>query len=140
MRRLFAGGLVALTMAVVSAGCDKTPDTPTTPTTPTTTVTETFSGTIGPNGAQTFTFSTSAAGFLTATLKTLSPESAIQVGLALGTFNGVTCQTLIVNDTAVQGLAVTGNATAAGSLCVRIYDARSTVTQQNTFEIVVVHP
>jgi len=60
--------------------------------------------------------------------------------MALGTFNGVSCQHQIANDALNVGQAVTGNASGAGNLCVRIFDARATVTQLNTFEIVVVHP
>ena len=140
MRRLTVGCLVALTVGLVSAGCDNVPNTPTTPTLTPDNITETFAGTIGPNGAQTFTFGTTSSGFLTATLKALAPETDLTVGLAIGTFNGVTCQSVITNDTALAGQAVTGNASAAGTLCVRIYDARQTLTQTNLFEIVVVHP
>jgi hypothetical protein len=140
MRRLTVGCLVALTVGLVSAGCDNVPSTPTTPTVPADNVTETFAGTIGPNGAQTFNFTTSSQGFLTATLTALAPEGDLTVGLAIGTFNGVTCQSIITNDTAAQSTAVSGNASAAGSLCVRIYDARQTLTQTNVFEIVVIHP
>lgn len=139
MRSLTGGVVLAVALGLVAAGCNNNIPTSTTPTTPTTTVTEAFSGTVSPNGAATFFFST-GAGFLTATLKTLNPDSTIQIGLALGTWNGVTCQTTIVNDQATQGQAVSGNASAAGGLCVRIFDANGTVLQPNTFEIVVVHP
>jgi hypothetical protein len=140
MRRLTVGCLVALTVGLVSAGCDNVPSTPTTPTGPAETITETFVGTVGPNGAQTFTFQTTSQGFLTATLTAFAPDTGLTVGLAIGTFNGITCQSIITNDTAQQNATVTGNASAAGSLCVRIYDARQTLTQTNLFEIVVVHP
>jgi len=140
MRRLTVGCLVAVTLGLVSAGCDNVPTTPTVPDVNVDVVTETFAGTIGPNGAQTFTFSTGSSGFLTANLRVFAPETDLTVGLAIGTFNGITCQSIITNDTAVQGQSVAGNASAAGTLCVRISDARATLTQTNAFEIVVIHP
>jgi hypothetical protein len=140
MRRLTVGCLVAVTLGLVSAGCDNVPSTPTAPDLTPDVVTETFAGTIGPNGAQTFTFSTGSSGFLTANLRVFAPETDLTVGLAIGTFNGITCQSIITNDTAVQGQSVAGNASAAGTLCVRISDTRTTLTQTNAFEIVVIHP
>ena len=139
MRRVSVGCLAVLTAALLSGGCDQEINTtPTTPTNPTL-VTETFAGTITPNGAQTFTFAITSAGTLTASLRTFGPDS-ITIGLALGTFNGVSCQHQIANDVLNIGQAVTGSASGAGTLCVRIYDARATVTQLNAFEILVIHP
>src|SRR5262249_9021407 len=75
---------VAFALGTVACGSDTT--TPTTPTTPTT-VTDTFAGTLTPNGGVTQTFTTAASGTITATLTTLAPNSTLIVGLALGTFN-----------------------------------------------------
>src|SRR6187455_2676340 len=98
MRRVSVGCVAVLTAALLSGGCDQEINpTPTTPSTPTPTVTETFAGTITPNGAQTFTFTTTSAGFLTAQLRTFGPDE-ISIGMALGTFNGVSCQHQIAND------------------------------------------
>ena len=129
--------VAALTLA--SAGCDSGETTPTTPTTPAPTVTETFAGTITRNGAATFTFNSVASGLVTATLRSIGPDTTAQVGLALGEWNGVTCTVKLTNDRITTGLAVTGQVNAAGSLCVRIYDVGQ-LTETSTFEIVVVHP
>jgi hypothetical protein len=91
------------------------------------------------NGAVTFQFRASAEGILTATLRSLTPDNTILIGLALGTWNGVTCQVVLANDQATQGIAVTGAVSDAGLLCVRLYDVGQ-VTQPQTFEIVVIHP
>jgi len=129
--------MAVLTLA--SIACDSGENTPTTPTTPGPSVTETFAGTVTQNGAATFTFNTSVSGIVTATLKSIAPVTTAQIGLALGTWNGVTCKVELANDRITAGLAVTGQVNAAGSLCVRVYDVGQ-LTETSTFEIVVVHP
>jgi hypothetical protein len=138
-RRLAVVSAIAL-MALGTTACDSGDDTtPTTPTIPTPNVTETFAGSINVNGAATFTFPTTAAGAVNATLRALTPVSTIQVSLAIGTWNGVNCQVVLNNDRATQGGSITGNVSGAGTLCVRISDIGQ-ITQQTGFEIVVVHP
>ena len=137
MRQLF--GVVLMTaLAAGSAGCDTT-DTPTTPTTPVETITETFSGNLNTNGAQTFNFNTAAAGVVNAKLSSVQPDSNTKVGLALGTWNGITCNVVLANDNATQGITVIGNVSGVGSLCVRVYDVGQ-LTAPITFEVTVVHP
>jgi len=129
--------MAVLTLA--SIACDSGENTPTTPTTPGPSVTETFAGTVTQNGAATFTFNTSVSGIVTATLKSIAPVTTAQIGLALGTWNGVSCTVVLANDRITAGQAVTGQVNAAGSLCVRIYDVGQ-LTETSTFEVVVVHP
>jgi hypothetical protein len=134
-------GFLALTLALTlsAAGCDSG-DTVTTPT-PTPTperVTETFSGTLTINGAVTFNFNSAGAGIVTATLKSLSPAGP-NVGVALGTWNGVICQVVLANDNTAVGTTVTGSVTGTGNLCVRVYDVGQ-LTQAVGFEVVVAHP
>ncbi len=139
MRRLTGSVVLVLSLALAGAGCDpKTTTTPTTPTVPTAPTTESFTGTITVNGAVTFSF-ISLAGYVTATIKTLTPDTDLKIGLALGTWNGVTCQVVLANDAAGQAISVTGAVASASALCVRIYDV-GTLTQPNSFEITVVHP
>lgn len=129
--------MAVLTLA--SMACDSGENTPTTPTTPGPTITETFAGTVTLNGAATFTFNTSVSGVVTATLKSIAPVTTSQVGLALGTWNGVNCAVVLTNDRITAGMTVTGQVNAAGSLCVRLFDVGQ-LTETSTFEIVVVHP
>ena len=137
-RRLAVASAIALTTLGISA-CDGDDTTPTTPTVPVSNTTETFAGSININGAATFTFPTSAAGTVNATLRTITPDSTIQVSLSLGTWNGVNCQVVLNNDRASQGGSITGSVSGAGTLCVRISDIGQ-ITQQTGFEVVVVHP
>ena len=125
---------------VLAAGCNSSNPTlsPTTPTTPTST-TDTFSGTLNPNGAATYPFAVPAAGVVTATLTSITPDSALVIGLSLGTWNGSACQIVLANDKATQGTVVIGSVSGAGNLCVRVYDVGSVVSAES-FQVVVVHP
>ena len=134
--RLFSVVLLAFAMTA----CGDEPETPTAPTAPTT-FTETFSGTLTPNGARTHSFTSQASGTVTATLSALSPDSTVSVGLALGTLNNSgLCQIVLPNDNAVVTSIVSGGVSAIGSLCVRISDVAGTLTQPTNYEIIVVHP
>lgn len=144
MRRLstrFVTSLFAIAIpAFGAAGCnsDTTSTTTTTTTTPSVQITEAFSGTVSVKGAASFNFTATASGTVTAYLKTLTPDTTGLIGLSLGVWNGTTCQAVVSNDAATALVTVTGSATAAGNLCVRIYDiGKLTATQ--TFEITVTH-
>lgn len=137
MRRTCYGTML-LAAALVVAGCDNDIENRT-PTEPAPTTTDTFTGTINVNGAATHTFATVAAGLVTATLQTVTPDPAIQVGLGLGTWNGTNCQITLPKDDAVQGNAVIGQVSGAGTLCARIYDVGK-MTEALTYTLTVVHP
>lgn len=131
--------LPALLAVLAVSGCGDDPfETPTNPN-PAVPVTETFSGTVTPRGAQTHTFSTAASGNVTATLKFLVPDSQVRMGLALGTWNGSSCQLVIAKTDAVESTVITGAVSALGSLCVYIHDVGNLV-QPAGYEIEVVHP
>jgi len=135
MRRL---AVLAFAAALIAAACGSdTPTTPTTPTAPTTI--DTFNGTLLPASGNTFTFITARSGSIQATLTSLGPDSGLTVGLLLGTWNGNACAVQLVKDNAVQGSVIVGAASAAGSLCVRIYDVGN-VTAPVDFQITVNHP
>ena len=136
MRNLTGGVMLAVALALGGAACDSKITGTTTSTTPSTTVTEAFAGSLTAGGGVSFFFSTTSSGFLTATIRSLSPDSTQQVGLALGTWNGLTCNATIINDRAGQGITVSGNVSGAGNLCVRIFDSQGTVTTTTQFEIV----
>jgi hypothetical protein len=140
MRRSFPGVWVVLALVLLGAtGCDDEPEAPTTPSNPTPTVTESFTGALNKNGAQTFPFSASANGQVTATLAELS-SSAVPISIALGNWNGTTCQVVLANDNAIQGTFVTGSMSAAGNLCLRLSDATGNLEGTVTFKVDVVHP
>jgi hypothetical protein len=103
-------------------------------------VTETFTGSLTVNGADTHPFSVTTSGTVRATITRLEPETTALVGFSLGTWNGATCQTIISNDSATQGTSVVGTADREGRLCVRIYDAAGTLPAAQDYEITVVRP
>ncbi len=84
-------------------------------------------------------FLAEASGDVTATLISLAPEEVASIGLSLGTWNGSACQTVIANDTAVQGAVIIGRASIAGNLCLRIYDTGN-IPSLASYEVTVVHP
>ncbi len=142
MRRL-SNQLVAALLAIGiptfgAAGCGKaTPTTPTTTTTtPATSVTESFTGSVSINGAATFNFTATASGSVTATLRSIAPTTNAVLGLGLGVWNGTGCQVVLANDAATASATVTGATTAAGKLCVRVYDVgKLTATQTVTVNV-----
>jgi hypothetical protein len=127
---------VAFALGTVACGGDTT--TTPTPTTPTT-VTDTFAGTLTTNGAASYAFTTALAGTITATLATLTPNSTLVVGIALGTWNGNACQIILSKDSATQNSFIVGQASQANTYCVRIYDVGN-VTDPQTYELQVNHP
>lgn len=139
MHRLTLCALVLLAgMAAAACGSNDDASTPTGPTAPVT-VTVVFTGSLNRQGSNTHPFTTDG-GSVTATLTTVSPDSSAVLGLDLGTWNGASCQTIIVNDRARQGMTVVGGATGSGNLCVRLYDSTGGLTQETSYEVTVVHP
>jgi len=140
MLRGLACGIVLAACAAVAACGDTT--VPTTPTTAT--ITETYSGTLIPASAGTFSFTTLTGGAVTATLTTLGPDATKTVGFSLGTFITVTktCTVIMDNSAATQAFVFNAQTSTLGTYCVRIYDNGSTTTDNvpYTFTITVTHP
>jgi hypothetical protein len=130
--------ILAVALALGAAACGDNTTTAPTPTTPVT-VTDTFAGTLTPNGAASYTFTTATSGTLTATLATLAPNSSLIVGLALGTWSGNACQIILSKDSASQASFIVGQGSQASTFCVRIYDVGN-VVDPATYEIQVNHP
>ena len=133
------GGLALATAVLGTTGCGN--NSTTTPTTPTaTSVTETFEGTVTVNGAATQPFVVQTAGTVQATFTALDPSDA-EVGLSLGTWNGLVCAVgggTLANDKAKVGVTLTGSATATGNYCVRVYDAGALI-QPTAYQLTVTH-
>jgi len=143
MRRWF--GRVLLVPVVVSvAACGQSdPYLPTGPTTPPTVRSDTFSGILTKNSAYTHPFSVSDAGdvsvFLITSADARDPaNNAIPIGVSLGTWNGAACAIVIANDNVAPGSSIIGRATAAGNLCVRVYDV-GFVPVAATYELLIDH-
>jgi hypothetical protein len=122
------------------AACDNGPDL--TPPTPPTPVTETFTGSLSLNGANTHSFATTAAGTVTATITAIDPsDDNTTVGFRLGTWTASTsvCQANFDNTAAVRSSVLTGTTSTPASLCVQMYDAASKLTNTVTYTVTVVH-
>ncbi len=130
-----------LGLALLAAGCGDDDETPTNPTPPVQTFTDTFSGTVGRNGATSHPFpvQSAAGGDVTATLKAVAPDADAVVGMSLGTWNGTACQAIISNDRATVNASLLGRATSTGTLCVRIFDVGALSAPQD-YQVEVVHP
>lgn len=140
MHRRFGFFLVPLTLVVWTAACsDSSTSTPTTPS-QAPTVTDTFAGTVNPNGAHTEFFLVLAAGDITATITDLSGENTV-IGLELGTSaDGINCQHVISNDSARAGTSMVGRASGGpAAFCARLYDTGH-LTDTVDFTLRVVHP
>ena len=139
MRRSICGALLMCSLLAGTAGCgdEDTPTEPTEPERPT--FTETFEQTLTVNGARTHPFAANGSGEIRATLSVLGPASDGRIGLSLGTFNTTgACQVVIANDNATQGTIVVGNAGAAGTFCVRVYDVGQ-LSAPATYTVTVIH-
>jgi hypothetical protein len=126
----------ALILACVAAGCAEDAP-PTTPVDPPVQRDEIFEGSIILNGAATHVFATERAGQATATLTSLSPDSAAIVSFMFGTWNGQYCQVILVKDDATTAQNLVGTA-SQGSFCVRIADI-GRLTAPTDYVITVSH-
>jgi hypothetical protein len=126
-------------LAAGAAGCgDDNTSSNGSNTAPSVMVTETFSGSVAQNSGTTFPFTVGTAGAVTATFKSMSPDTGATMGLALGVWNGASCNVIIANDNAVVNTTVQGQSSAAGSLCVRAYDLGK-LTAPQLVEISITH-
>ena len=128
---------LTLAAALLLAGCgdDTESNTPTAPTP--VAVTESFSGSLNPNGGITHPFAVQQTGSVSATLSVVTPQGTT-IGLSLGTWNGQSCQIILANDNAVQGISIVGTATSTGSFCARVYDVGK-LTSLTDYELSVSH-
>jgi hypothetical protein len=133
----------ALALASMACGNSDTLTTPTNPDTLTIDFTDATNGPLTPNGSQTFQFATLTTGTVNAQLIALNPDGpgGTAVGLSVGIYDTITnCQRVVTKDNAQISTSVTAQATAAGNLCVQIYDATGKLPGPQTFDIRVTHP
>ena len=137
--RSFILRLLLLPLVAAICGCDAAiNDIPTTPTP--VPVTESFTGTITINGAETQNVFTGATGSVTATLTSLGDNPPAKVGFSMGTLAGATCSVVLHNDSAVVTSVLQGTVTSlAGALCIRVYDVGA-LTESVPYTFTVTHP
>jgi hypothetical protein len=144
MHRPLLRGTLCLTLLVSGASaCDRSSNQPPAPTTPTVTeITEPpFGGTLTINGGVSTWFSVTTVGTVSAIINELTPnlpDFSLSIGLALGTWNGTSCQIVLANDNAGVGSGVAGYANGAGTLCARVYDVGK-LTEPVTFIVTIKH-
>ena len=140
LRRIACGILLSAT-AALAGGCG---DTTTGPAPTPVDVTETFTGEVNPAAGATHSFVTLTGGAVTATLTTVGPDAAKNVGFSLGTFNSTlnTCSAVLDNPAALQAFQFKATVSSFGAYCVRVYDNGSTSTDNvpYTFTVTVSHP
>jgi hypothetical protein len=139
----FYRSLLIIPALTAVAACGSNSGVVTAPTPTPTILTETFSGTINHNAAYTHPFSVTDSGTVTVFLITSADASnpdnnAIPLGVSLGTWNGASCALVVTNDNVSPGTSITGQATAAGNLCVRVYDVGFVQGSAN-YELLVDH-
>jgi hypothetical protein len=139
MFRTFVCRLPLLLVLALPAACGDDDPTPIDPTPIPEDTTETFTGSLNPNGGITHPFNAARSGTITATLTSVAPDATVTVGLSLGTWNGASCQIVIANDRATQGTVVIGTGSSLGPFCVRLYDIGS-LAETITYEVQVRHP
>ena len=135
IRMIFFSALILACTA--AAGCGDDDTLPTEPIETPVQISESFTGSITINGAFTHTFVTGRAGQATATLTSLSPDSAAVVSFVFGTWNGQYCQAILFKDDSTTGASLTGNA-SLGAFCVRVADV-GRLTAPTDYSITVSH-
>jgi len=150
MRRWFKRLLLVPLIGLAAACGSNNSSSVTTPTPLPTVLTETFSGTLGKNSAFTHPFTVTDSGtvavFLVSSADPAHPDNnGIPLGVSLGTWNGTSCAIVIAKDNVLPNnidptqATITGSATAAGNLCVRVYDVGFVPSSAN-YELLVDHP
>ena len=128
-----------LLLAVVMSAAACTNPFSTAPSPAGSTTTDTFNGSLAPNGAIVFTFTVTAAGSVGVTLTSVSPSTTSALGLGVGPSSNGTCSVTNSTSSAVAGataqLTVTEN---SGTYCVRVSDA-GTLPTVSTVTVTVSH-
>ena len=137
MRRLLPLGLALSMLAFVAAGCGD--DLTDLEIGPSGTVTETFTGTLNPNGGSTHVFVVSGKGTIAAKLTAVGDDNTRIVGLALGNWTNNACQLAAANDNSFVDSTLAATVSAAGNICARVYDSKG-VPDATSYTLEVVHP
>jgi hypothetical protein len=140
MRSFMVRLVLVVPVLAAMAGCSGTiNDLPTTPDPVITT--DTFTGELNINGAQTHFVFLSATGEVTATLTSLGENAPSKIGFSLGTLGASgNCTAVITNDTAIVNTVLRGTVqNLGGSLCARVYDVGA-LTEKVPYTFTVSHP
>ena len=139
--RLFLSILIPASLMFTSACTNALNDLLGTPTTTSgNTTTDTFNGSLAPNGSLVFTFSVATSGSVGVTLTAVLPATAGPLGLGVGPSSNGTCT--IANQTSGAIAALNPQLSTTenpGTYCVKVWDAGTLVTTSNV-TVTVTHP
>jgi hypothetical protein len=102
--------------------------------------TDTFNGTLAPNGSLVFTFSVATAGNVAVTLTSVTPATTSPLGLGVGSYSSGNCT--VANSTSGVIAAASPQLSAmqsAGASCVKVSDAGG-LAAASTVTVTVAHP
>jgi hypothetical protein len=139
--RLLLSILIAASATVTSACTNALNDLFNNPTSSSNTpTTDTFNGSLAPNGSLVFTFSVGTSGSVAVTLTAVSPAPTGPLGLGVGPSSNGTCTIANATSGATAGgspqLSATEN---AGTYCVKVSDA-GTLATTSSVTVTVTHP
>jgi hypothetical protein len=140
--RLFLSILISASVMTTSACTNALNDLLGSPTTPSssTPTTDTFNGSLAPNGSLVFTFSVATAGSVAVTLTAVSPATTGPLGLGVGPSSNGSCT--VANETSGATAALNPQLSTTenpGNYCVRVSDAGTLVTTSSV-TVMVTHP
>ena len=137
MRRLLSVGLCMSVVVLGTVACGN--DLTSLESTPSQIITESFTGTLNPNGGTTHPFLATGRGAVQATLTAIGEDNTAVVGLSLGNWTGIACNVSAANDNAIATMPLTATVSAAGQLCARVYDTKG-LTAATSYTLQVIHP
>jgi len=137
VRRLLSVGLCMSVVVLGTVACGN--DLTSLESTPSQIVTESFTGTLNPNGGTTHPFLATGRGAVQATLTAIGEDNTAVVGLSLGNWTGIACNVSAANDNAIATMPLTATVSAAGQLCARVYDTKG-LTAATSYTLQVIHP
>ena len=142
VHRLFLSLLIPASAMIMSACTNPLNDLLGNPTSPSnnTSTTDTFNGSLAPNGSLVFGFSVATAGSLAITLTAVSPATTSPLGLGVGPSSNGNCT--IANSTSgaiAAGTAQLSATESPGNYCVKVSDPGN-LTTTSTVTVTVTHP
>ena len=144
MRRFLIVTLPLIAIALAAAGCDNSGGTTAPTVAAPVLTTETFTGTVKPQGSDSHTFTAAQTGQINVTLTAAGPPATIFMGLGVGTpstTDATVCSlfstaTLSAQASTVAQISGTAN---AGTYCVTVFDIGNQ-SADITYTVTVAHP